>query len=444
MSDPTIGLNLAFEASFTAPPSLQTAVQHGTFKTVFDDGTRWLVHDGQFAERQIYIEPTYGALGLNPFPVADGNLLLTAQPSGANQPKLQNKPFWSGLLTTETTHQQQYGYFEIRARMPKPGPGLWSAFWLLAGHKQWPPEIDILEVSGKRAAELHTNFLTRTATGSVKGNGLPINTGVDLSADFHTYGLRWTADDLTWYFDGTEVRRAPTPDDMHTPMYLLVNLAIGDPKDDPGGWIGLPDATTPFPACLAVDYLRCWTEEPVDADQPAVTFSNEASPTQLWKSLTVFPRRGSTRILKALDFDIWGLDPAARVTVTRTTEGRLYVIADGPWNALKNVRVRNERGRVDCHLHNFVHATVDAPAGSGSRCVIEHYKRGAVRLGPGAIARLWARGFDAGDNTTRVELIGQARRLETIGNAVTVYDVALDGADTIDNQGGRLLLRPRA
>jgi beta-glucanase (GH16 family) len=37
-------------------------------------------------------------------------------------------------------------------------------------------------------------------------------------------------------------------------MYILVNLAVGGP----GSWPGPPDATTPFPAVMQVDYVRAY------------------------------------------------------------------------------------------------------------------------------------------------------------------------------------------
>ncbi len=68
----------------------------------------------------------------------------------------------------------------------------------------------------------------------------------DLSQGFHTYGVRWTAETIDWFLDGRRVFSAPTSADLHGPMYLLVNLAVG------GKWPGSPDAATPFPAEFAI------------------------------------------------------------------------------------------------------------------------------------------------------------------------------------------------
>jgi hypothetical protein len=75
----------------------------------------------------------------------------------------------------------------------------------------------------------------------------------DLSAAFHTYGVDWGPSTITWYFDGHPVYQASTPADMHSPMYMIVNLAVG------GLWPRSPDATTRFPASFKVDYVRAYT-----------------------------------------------------------------------------------------------------------------------------------------------------------------------------------------
>ena len=65
-------------------------------------------------------------------------------------------------------------------------------------------------------------------------------------------GARGHVDQLAWFVDGREVKRQPTPPDMHKPMYMLANVALG------GDWAGAPDATTPFPARLRIDYIRAY------------------------------------------------------------------------------------------------------------------------------------------------------------------------------------------
>ena len=79
------------------------------------------------------------------------------------------------------------------------------------------------------------------------------STVADLSAGFHTYGMNWTESFVTFYLDGVQMGQMKTPVVMTTSMYVIANLALG-------GWPGLPDATTPFPAEFKVDYIRVWQD----------------------------------------------------------------------------------------------------------------------------------------------------------------------------------------
>ncbi len=88
----------------------------------------------------------------------------------------------------------------------------------------------------------------------------------DLAADFHTYGMSWNADRITFFLDSTAMGSIQTPDDLKTPMYLLTNLAAG------GEWPGSPDASTPFPSSYDIDYIRVYQDT---ANPPAPVVYNK-------------------------------------------------------------------------------------------------------------------------------------------------------------------------
>ncbi len=197
-------------------------------------------------EAQYYSD---ASIGTNPFSVRDGVLTITAS-RGSNPAGL---PFNSGMLTTYRSFNQLYGYFEMRAKIPS-GAGLWPAFWLLPADGSWPPEIDVVEQLGSQPDTIYVG------THSIdRGENVATTTAVrvrDTSRGFHTYGLDWQATEMVWYFDGTPVFREPTPADMHTPMYLLVNLAVGGE----GSWPGAPTRDTSFPARFTIDYIRAYSD----------------------------------------------------------------------------------------------------------------------------------------------------------------------------------------
>ena len=154
-----------------------------------------------------------------------------------------------GGIITEGKASWCYGRIEMRAKLPR-GRGLWPAFWMDRQDNAWPPELDIMEMLGKDMTTLYTSVHTKQGG---KYQNISQGTKVaDMSEDFHLYGVYWQPDMLRWYFDDIEVFRCPTPEDLHKPMYLLINLAVG------GNWGGPPDASTVFPASMLVSHVRAW------------------------------------------------------------------------------------------------------------------------------------------------------------------------------------------
>ncbi|WP_431272878.1 glycoside hydrolase family 16 protein [Dankookia sp. P2] len=198
-------------------------------------------------EAQYYSD---ASVGVHPFRLERSVLEITASP-GTNRAGL---PHNSGMISSKGGFAQRYGYFEMRARLPR-GRGLWPAFWLLPADNSWPPEIDVVEMLGHKPGELHANIRSKV----MPRQGLAVTVG-DVSNDFHTYGVSWRADEVLHFFDGRQIARFQTPADMHKPMFLLANLAVGGA----GSWPGPPDADTVFPARMLIDHIRAWS---FDADQ---------------------------------------------------------------------------------------------------------------------------------------------------------------------------------
>ena len=199
-------------------------------------------------ELQWYINPFYGPTSsVNPFSVSNGVLDIQAMPASAAIEAITGYPYTSGIITTAHSFSQTYGYFEMRAQLPA-GQGIWPAFWMLPSDGSWPPEIDVMELIGSEPNNLY-NFI-HYGNDQVADGVTPV-TG--MTTGFHTYGVDWESDFITWYFDGTEVSKLATPSSINKPMYMLADLAVG------GNWPGSPDDTTPFPADLKIDYIRAYS-----------------------------------------------------------------------------------------------------------------------------------------------------------------------------------------
>ncbi len=225
---------------------------NGTWQTNFYFGGRSLPSNG---EQETYSD---ASTGTNPFSI------VPTGTAGSTALDIQAKPaasggYTSGLITTEPSFTQTYGYFEMKAELPQ-GSGLWPAFWLLPADKSWPPEIDTLEAFG--APNAHgEGGANQYHVGAISGDSSQNNGGwqavsPDIFNSYNTYGVKWDPQHITYYFDGQEVAQVNTPTDADKPMYMLANLAVG------GNWPGDPNASTPFPADMKIDWIRAYSNDP--------------------------------------------------------------------------------------------------------------------------------------------------------------------------------------
>lgn len=207
-------------------------------------------------EQQFYLDPLVHKL--SPFSISDSVLSITASRTPEHfLESVMNQPYLSGVLTTEKSFSQQYGRFEVRAKVPS-GQGLWSAFWLLPSFDQWPagiailPEIDVMEHLGHQANVFHTTLHTNQ-TGALTSHPYDHTEDFNLTDEFHIYSVVWTPESVSWYLNGEWRAMHPTPEDFTRPVHFLLNLAVG------GNWPGAPDQNTQFPASYDIDYVRAYT-----------------------------------------------------------------------------------------------------------------------------------------------------------------------------------------
>ena len=231
------GMSLRFDDEFNSFVSSPT----GTQGWMTQGGAYWRTLSGN-NEAEYYSD---SSVGVNPFSDSNGVLTITAAP-GSNPLGL---PYNSGIITTEKSFNFEYGLVEVSAKLPA-GAGLWPAIWLLPSSLGWPPEIDIMEMLGNDPTMIYAS----THSGSTNiSSRLPVYVG-DTTQSFHTYGLDWEPNTITWYFDGNAIRTVATPSDMHQPMYLLINLAVGGA----GSWPGPPTSASEFPAQMSIDYVHIY------------------------------------------------------------------------------------------------------------------------------------------------------------------------------------------
>jgi beta-glucanase (GH16 family) len=174
--------------------------------------------------------------------VTEGNgaLSLTARKQAAH-----GFAYTSGLIQTDGKFDYKYGYAEIRAKLP-PGQGMWPAFWMLPTSQAWPPEIDAVEQY--QDAPDDVTLTVHYGTSSNPQIDQFDYVGPNFQTGWHIYGVDWEPSGITWYIDGHAVFHSGQV--VNEQMYILLDLAIaGNPA---------PNAQTPFPSSLQVDYLRVW------------------------------------------------------------------------------------------------------------------------------------------------------------------------------------------
>lgn len=182
----------------------------------------------------------------------------------------------SARLKTVGLEQPRFGRIEAKMKLPT-GAGLWPAFWMLgADHAKivWPDcgEIDLMEnVPEKVPGGLGPNKIKATVHGpgysGTNGIGkvVALPAGGRVDDGFHVYGAIWSPKRISFYVDDPKnIFFTATPKSLpkgrkwvyDKPFFLIMNLAVG------GSWPKDPDAKTPDPATMLVNWVRVYRAAP--------------------------------------------------------------------------------------------------------------------------------------------------------------------------------------
>ena len=438
MAPPIPGMKLTFADEFD---SLKL---YSTWKPTDQWNNRYLPAND---ELQTYVDPKYKDLGLNPFSVKDGVLNIKAAKAGGNAEKLGGREYTSGMLSSHGPEgfSQQYGYFEIRAQLPE-GKGMWPAFWLLSDSGEWPPELDVMESIGSI-----DNYAVQSIHSGDGNNGETTYTSSNLQQDFHTYGMNWTKDTITYYIDGEKTAEFATPSDLHDKMYMLMNLAVG------GTWPGSPDSTTDWSKTnYKIDYVRVYSDDPnaqslaAASSAQAQTAPSESGDVMLSNASpasdadSTFRADMTSRTYSADDMAIDGVASPTTVTVSRNDDNGVTVTNDGAWAAIRNASVKSDVVG-DVTLLNFVDAEV-ALDDKARSINVSDAKRGAITTGSGDDT-ITVTGksdtndinlmtIDAGDGNNKVSYAGKDNNQVCIDTGTGDDAISISGASPTTISGG--------
>ena len=228
--------------------------------------------------------------------VADGILTITAK-----NEVFDGKNFTSGKLVTANSKGttslgepaagagikfgQTYGRFEAKIRM-NAARGAWPAFWMMpvsSSYGGWPRsgEIDIMEMVGINKTRASSTLHMKPSWGTWESQYQGVNHTFRDSGtfeDWHVYGVKWTATEMTFLIDGYRSRTLtrtwwnsswyaangfPSSDNNYPPFnrdfHFIINLALDSGQFNQQNALGNNEAITPY--TLEVDWVRAYTNE---------------------------------------------------------------------------------------------------------------------------------------------------------------------------------------
>jgi len=207
------------------------------------------------------------------------NISATRQNNSTNYSCYFGKCEWlSGKITTYNKVGFTYGYLESRIKTA-PGSGSWPAFWMLGNNiatVPWPAcgELDIMEVKGNAPQITFGTAHYANTGGGHDYKGSTRNVGVDLTQDYHRYGMMWKPDEISFYIDDALVYTVAQSDTglarwpfgknskgADPSFYIIYNLAMG------GNFGGAIDPTLNS-TTLSIDWVRFYSVDGVGKVNP--------------------------------------------------------------------------------------------------------------------------------------------------------------------------------
>jgi hypothetical protein len=239
-----------------APPGFPTLVWSDEFTGSTINSTNWGFDLGGGgwgnAELQNYTSRPENAR------IVNGSLVIEARREnfGGNQ-------FTSARMKTQG--KRSFGintWVEARINAPE-GQGVWPAFWMLGNSITtvgWPScgEIDIMEIQGQVPTRNFGTMHWADVNGNHASFGGQFNSGSSLTAGFHTFAISRTGSTIRWYVDRVQYHEANIANGINSTQefqgqfFIILNIAVG------GNFVGPPNAGTPFPQQMEVDWVRVW------------------------------------------------------------------------------------------------------------------------------------------------------------------------------------------
>lgn len=197
--------------------------------------------------------------------IKDSKLTITARIE-------EDGRYTSGMINTNKKFMYKYGYLEIKAHLPKGGPGIWPGFWTQSVYKGATvnTEIDIFEMFGDDsyiACALHAWWNDKVYNkqhhidymhGDYEDARKRIE-GKKMSDEEHTIGFFWTEECIDFTVDGESYYHTsidnPLMAPFHVPLYIIISMAFGLP------FLNQPKEDRTEPIEYVIDYIRLYQDD---------------------------------------------------------------------------------------------------------------------------------------------------------------------------------------
>lgn len=187
--------------------------------------------------------------------------IQTYEKTGLHMKDIQTKVApYNGYVT-------QYGYFELRCKVPACGGSGMIAWWFVGAEYDAKKnglgsvqngEIDVFEtgfetgnVFSPKVHAWNDSDLVEWDEGGIMLEG----EASDYVEDFHTYAMDWTPEHLVFYVDGKEVART-----KQSPQYDMAMFLSLYASHNPNYWAG-GACNDVFPKEWEIDYIRVYKDE---------------------------------------------------------------------------------------------------------------------------------------------------------------------------------------
>lgn len=236
------------------------------------DLSKWRFKPEMLPQSDLGIRSDETAVSVN-----DGILRLTSD-------RIRDEKYYANVsLTTFEKMSFQYGYIEIRAKVPFARPA-WPSFWLISDPNKrlttlWKSEIDIFEgigIENVTESTLHKWYhdgTRRHFSTPAERTTRKVFASKEEAQDWHTYGMLWTSEFIKFFVDGEVFQVFDITDKgdyvsddygmggHHDPHYVIFNNHVYT-KGYQGcqTWAKGREATPEhkFPINFDIDYVRLY------------------------------------------------------------------------------------------------------------------------------------------------------------------------------------------